>query len=115
VEPFAHLGPREGRIMQRNCLCCHKLLTPQELCKEETKGMEAERKALGLEGVLFRYYHCAGCGTDDIFVDLHPLEGESDENFRARRAELEAAVRKVHVERTKLALVERYPEFSVWV
>jgi hypothetical protein len=93
--------------MQRKCSHCHKDFTTQELAREESKGMEAERKALGLEGVLFRYYTCSACGGADIFVDIHPLAGETDRAFRRRRDELEAAVRQVHGEGVEAVLVER--------
>jgi hypothetical protein len=69
--------------------------------------MEAERKALGLEGVLFRYYVCSACGHGDIFVDIHPLDGESGADFRRRRDELESAVRQLHGDGVEVVLVER--------
>jgi hypothetical protein len=69
--------------------------------------MEAERKALGLEGVLFRYYTCSGCGNADIFVDVLPLPEESEEQFRVRRDELEAAIRQLHGAEVAVVLVER--------
>src|SRR5687767_14520626 len=94
--------------MLRLCLCCHKPLTPQELRKEESKGMESERKALGLQGVLFRYYTCAQCDTDDIFVDVLQIEGESDEEFRQRRLELEDVVRHLHAEKTEVVIAARH-------
>jgi hypothetical protein len=93
--------------MKRNCSHCDKAYTPQELSSEESKGMEAERKALGLEGVLFRFYHCSACGNGDIFLDLRPLPGESDEDFLRRRAELETIIRDVHAEGVGIAVVER--------
>jgi hypothetical protein len=93
--------------MLRKCSHCHKDFTPQELARQESKGMEAERKALGLEGLLFRYYTCSSCGRADIFVDIHPLAGETDRAFRRRRDELEAAVRQVHGEGVEAVLVER--------
>ena len=96
--------------MKRECSQCHKPLTPQELSREESKGMEAERKASGLEGVLFRYYTCSGCGTADIFVDVYPLEGEPDEVFRQRRDELQAAVRQLHGDGVRVVLVEKGPQ-----
>jgi hypothetical protein len=71
--------------------------------------MEAMRKELGLEGILFRFYRCSECGTDDIFLDLYPLADESDDDFRARRQELETAVRGVHAESAEVVLVERHP------
>jgi hypothetical protein len=61
----------------RECSHCHKPLLPQELVREVSKGMESERNALGLEGVRFLYYTCSGCGYADIFVDVHPIAGES--------------------------------------
>jgi hypothetical protein len=68
--------------------------------------MEADRKALGLEGVRFLYFTCPSCGQADLFIDLHPLKGESDDLFRARRAGLEAAIRQVESEKTAVVLVQ---------
>jgi DNA polymerase II small subunit/DNA polymerase delta subunit B len=67
--------------------------------------MEAERKAAGLEGVRFLYYHCPGCGIDDIFVDVLPLEGEAHADYLKRRDAMEAAVRQLHVGPTKAEAV----------
>jgi hypothetical protein len=93
--------------MMRACTCCRKTFVPRELLREESKGMEAERKALGLEGVLFRYYVCSACGHADIFVDVLPLDGEDEEKFRARRDELERAVRQLHGEGVEVVITER--------
>jgi hypothetical protein len=93
--------------MQRKCSHCHKDFTTQELAREESKGMEAERKALGLGGVLFRSYTCSACGGADIFVDVHRLAGETEETFRRRRDELEAAVRHLPGGDVEVVLVER--------
>jgi hypothetical protein len=68
--------------------------------------MEKDRKALGLEGVRFLYYHCPGCGRDAIFLDLLHRVGETDQEFRARRAELETAVRAVHARQVAVILNE---------
>jgi hypothetical protein len=96
--------------MKRTCSQCHKPLTPQELSREESKGMEAERKASGLQGVLFRYYTCSQCGTADIFVDIHAVEGETNEEFCRRRDELQGAVRQLHGEGVRVVLVEKAPQ-----
>jgi hypothetical protein len=93
--------------MMRACSHCHKPYTVQEFVKEESKGMEAERKALGLEGVRFLYYTCQDCGHPDIFVDVHPLQDETEEAYRTRRAELEAAVQQVEGATTGVTLTER--------
>lgn len=93
--------------MMRKCSHCQKDFTPQELCRQESRGLESERKALGLEGVLFRYYTCSACGYADIFVDLHPLEGESAEAIRQRREDLETTVRQLHGEKVEVVVVER--------
>lgn len=100
--------------MLRTCSQCQKPFTPSELRKEVSREMEAERKALGLEGLLFRCYDCAQCGTADIFVDILPLENESDEQFRARRDELETMIGRLNPEGTDVVLVERHAGFSVW-
>ncbi|HWG42873.1 MAG TPA: hypothetical protein VN688_08820 [Gemmataceae bacterium] len=69
--------------------------------------MESQRKALGLEGVLFRYYTCSACHFADIFVDIHPLQGESEDAFHQRRHELEASLRQLQGDGVEVVLVER--------
>ena len=81
--------------MRRLCPKCHRQFTPQDFYKEESRGMENERRASRLEGVRFLYYHCPECQGDDIFIDLQPLENESQLALERRRSELEAAVRSV--------------------
>lgn len=93
--------------MQRTCTHCGWGYRSQDLAREESKGMEQDRKALGLEGVLFRYYHCPQCAHDDIFLDILPLEGETTEAFHARRTKLEAAVGELSNPEVGLVLVER--------
>jgi hypothetical protein len=92
--------------MLRACTNCNRPFTVQDFVKEESKGMEEDRKALGLEGVQFLYYRCPACDQADIFIDLRRLAGESEELFRARRAGLEAAIRQVQSERTAVVLKE---------
>src|SRR5438552_2870481 len=91
----------------RECSHCHELLTPKDLAKEESKGMEAERRALGLRGVRFLYYNCSNCGYADIFVDVHPVSGEPMERFRQRRQDLESTVRQLHAERVEIVLTDQ--------
>ena len=93
--------------MMRECSHCHRPFTRDDFVKEESKGMEAERKALGLEGVRFLYYTCPDCAHAEIFVDVHPLEAETLEAFGARRGELEAAVHQMHSEKVSVTLTER--------
>ncbi|HVK10148.1 MAG TPA: hypothetical protein VM597_15375 [Gemmataceae bacterium] len=82
--------------MDRECTRCRRPFVAADLCRDESKGMEAERKAAGLAGVRFLYYHCPGCDTDDIFVDVLPLEGETTDDYLRRRDALEATVRELH-------------------
>jgi hypothetical protein len=56
---------------------------------------------------LFRSYTCSACGRADIFVDVHPLAGETAETFHRRRDELEAAVRHLPGGDVEVVLVER--------
>src|SRR5215469_9524750 len=106
-------GPRnwvprkEGITMMRSCSQCRKEFTPQELSREDSKGLEAERKTLGLEGVLFRYYNCSACAQADIFVDVLPLESESEKEFHQRREQLEATVRQLDGEGVEVVLCSR--------
>jgi hypothetical protein len=84
--------------MMRVCSHCGKEFTPKELSREDSKGLEAARKAQGLEGVLFRLYVCSACHQADIFVDVFPLEGELDEDVRRRREELEGTIQQLQGE-----------------
>jgi hypothetical protein len=93
--------------MIRNCSHCRKEFTPQELSREDSKGLEAERKALGLEGVSFRYYSCSACGQADIFVDILPLDCEFEEDFRQRSEELEATLQQLEGEGVEVVVCAR--------
>ncbi len=93
--------------MLRKCSHCDKGFTPKDLSREDSKGLEAERKALGLEGVLFRYYTCSACGQADIFVDILPLEGEFEEDFRRRQEELEGSLQKLEGDGVKVVVRAR--------
>ena len=93
--------------MNRECAHCRRPLTREDLVREESEGMEAERAKRGLQGVRFLYYRCPGCGFADIFVDVLPLEGETDEAFRRRRADLEQTVRQLHAEGVEVVVAEK--------
>ena len=82
--------------MQRECTRCRHRFTPGDLARQQSKNMEAERKAAGLTGVRFLYYDCPYCGASDIFVDILPLGEEAPEDFLRRRDEMEAVVRRLH-------------------
>ncbi len=91
--------------MHRRCTHCDRPFTPRDLAREESKGMEAERRELGLVGVLFRYYSCPACGQNDIFVNVTRVPDESYEEFVRRRRELEQVVSQLHADRVDVVLV----------
>ena len=93
--------------MTRECPHCHKTLTPQELARQESREMEAQRKRMGLQGILFRYYSCSGCGYADIFVDLRRLEDESEDAFQQRREEMRSTVQELHGDHVAVVLIEK--------
>ena len=96
--------------MKRECTNCGRAFTPADLARTESKNMEADRKAAGLEGVRFLYYRCP-CGTDDIFVDILPRPDELAEDFEHRQAEMEEVVRGLHGDRVAACVVPvRGPE-----
>jgi len=97
----------EKPAMMRLCSHCGKEFTPKELSREDSKGLEAARKAQGLEGVLFRFYVCSACHQADIFVDVLPLEGEFDEDVRRRREELEGTIRQLEGEGVEVVVCAR--------
>ncbi|HJZ91224.1 MAG TPA: hypothetical protein VKE40_10150 [Gemmataceae bacterium] len=90
--------------MKRECTRCGRPFTPNDLAREESRNMEAERKAAGLEGVRFLYYRCP-CGMDDIFVDVLPRDDEFAEDFERRRAAMEAVVRRLHADHANARVV----------
>jgi hypothetical protein len=102
----------EIRAVLRRCSHCHKELTPQEVARDESAALEAERHEQGLEGLRFRYYRCSACGRASIFVDVYALAGESVEAFRRREDALAMAVKPLHDDRVDFRLVEW--EASPW-
>lgn len=94
--------------MMRMCTRCGRAFTPPDLAREESREMEAERRAAGLQGVLFRYYDCPACGQADIFVDVAALAGETPEDFRRRRDDLETTVRELHADSVGVVVDERH-------
>jgi hypothetical protein len=99
----------EETFMMRKCVHCQRPFTPPDLVREESRGMEAERKRYGLQGMRFLYYHCPDCGYDDIFVDVLSREGESAEDFQQRRAELEELVKQLHGEGVAVVVASKQP------
>lgn len=97
--------------MDRECTRCRRPFAAADLCRDESKGMEAERKAAGLAGVRFLYYHCPACDADDIFVDVLPVDGEDHADYLKRRDAMEAAVRQLYdgSAKTEAVVVTREP------
>jgi hypothetical protein len=93
--------------MNRQCSHCRRTFTRDDFLTEESRGLEADRKAARLQGVHFFDYRCPACGNEDIFLDLVRLDGESAEQFEARKAELEATARRVRAERLAVVVVQR--------
>ena len=93
--------------MRRECARCGRAFGPEDFVKEQSRQMEADRRALGLEGVRFLYYACPACGLADVFLDLHRQPGETGEEFAERRRAMEDAVRQVEPEGVEVVLTER--------
>jgi hypothetical protein len=77
--------------MRRQCLTCGRPLAASDLAREQSRHMEADRKAAGLAGVRFLCYRCP-CGTDDVFVDVLPRDGELVDDFNSRVGQMREAV-----------------------
>jgi transcriptional regulator NrdR family protein len=90
--------------MRRECTRCQRSFTPADLARAESKGMESQRKAAGLEGVRFLYYRCPTCEKDDIFVDVLPRPDEPVETYRERREAMEDAARAMHSEQVEVVV-----------
>jgi hypothetical protein len=102
---LTRLRPERQAAMLRECTRCRRPFTPPDLARDESRNMESERKAAGLQGVRFLYYHCPACGINDIFVDILPRAEESDDDFQRRRKEMEEVVRHLHSDQTEAVVV----------
>ena len=96
---------RQETTMPRTCTRCRRPFALTDLSREDTGNLEVERKANGLEGVNFLYFHCASCGMDDIFVAVLPRETEFAEDYEARREEMERVVRGFHADHVAAVVV----------
>jgi len=67
--------------------------------------MEAERKAASISGIRFLRYRCPQCETDEIFVDILPLDGETHADFEKRQHDMEEVARDMHGDRVEVAVV----------
>jgi hypothetical protein len=80
--------------MRRTCTKCGRLFEPGDLAKDQSRRLEADRRAAGLGGVRFVTYRCP-CGVEDVFIDVLPRDDELAEDFDRRRAAMEEAARRV--------------------
>jgi hypothetical protein len=96
--------------MIRECLYCRQRFTPSDLAKRVSRKIEAERKSSGLRGFLFRCYVCSRCGQENLFVEFHPLQGETTYDLNRRRDDLEATIKQSRQGGVLVTLVERRPE-----
>jgi hypothetical protein len=95
--------------MLRQCTRCGYAFGPGDLAREESRGLESERKAAGLVGVRFLYYRCHGCGTEDIFIDVLPREGEAPDAYAARYNAMLLTARNLHADKTDVVVVPVKP------
>jgi hypothetical protein len=95
--------------MQRECTSCTRPFAPADLDRAASRGLEADRKRAGLEGVRFLYYRCPACGTGDIFVDVLPRDGEFVEDYERRRDEMEVVARGLCAEGVTAVVVPVCP------
>ena len=96
--------------MMRKCLNCHRPFSPLDLAKEVSKDIEGDRKALGIHGMLVRCSTCSGCGHNNLFLDFRPLKGETPEEYKLRRDELEVTIKQNSQAGLEIALVEKWPD-----
>lgn len=93
--------------MNRQCSCCRRMFTRDDFLREESRSLEADRKAARLQGVHFFDYRCPACGNEDVFLDVVRIDGESDEEFQARKAELETAAEQARTDWLEVVVVPR--------
>ena len=93
--------------MLRECSKCHRPFAAKDLAREESKEMEGERKAQGMQGVRFLYYTCSHCGQADIFVDILQMESESPEEFAIRKETLQGRLKQLQGDHTEVVFTTR--------
>jgi hypothetical protein len=93
--------------MNRRCSHCGRVFTRSDFLKVESRSLEADRKAAQLQGVHFFDYRCPACGNEEVFLDVVRLDGESAEQFDARKTELEATARRARDGRLEVVVVKR--------
>ena len=76
----------------------------------ENREMEEARRASGLEGLRFLYYNCPKCGHDNLFLEVAPVAGESNHEFRVRKKKLARVVHQLSVVSSTILVVEQ----GVW-
>ena len=86
------------------CCACQTKLGRVDVLEEQSREMEAARRALGLEGIHFRYYCCPRCGHDNVFLVLTPLPGETHQELGERKSALAAEVGSVTAWRTTVVV-----------
>lgn len=94
--------------MRRQCARCGQELAASDLVRDQSRNMEADRKAAGLEGVRFLYYRCP-CGVADVFVDVLPRDDELAEDFDRRVAAMTEAVQRLHADGVEAQVVPVAP------
>jgi hypothetical protein len=89
------------------CDHCQRRLTEKDLLERESQCMEAERAALDLEGVRFRYYSCPHCGHDNLFLEIVQLPGETGQDRLCRKEALAVAAQEVKVVKSTIRVIEQ--------
>ena len=91
----------------RKCIQCECRLGRDDLLKRESRGMEAARVSMGLDGLFFRYYSCPRCGRDHVFLEVVPLPGEADTEVASRKESLRQMVAEMQRYRTTFIVAEQ--------
>jgi hypothetical protein len=93
----------------RKCIQCECRLGRDDLLRKESRGMEAARVSMGLDGLFFRYYCCPRCGRDHVFLEVIPLPGEAGSELAIRKESLRQMVAEIRRYRTTFVVAERSP------
>jgi hypothetical protein len=102
LDPWAIL--RRGTIM-RTRVNGQRRPIRQDAVTRKSRAPAARR-----EGFRVLFYTFTRCGNADIFADIHPLAGETAEEFRARGEALAVAIKEFQAEQVAAAiLVECVP------
>jgi hypothetical protein len=75
------------------CFSCQTPFSRKDFDRESSPGTGTFKKSAGLEGVRLLYYVCPIAIAMNIFIEMHPLRGETATEFHERKELIQSALK----------------------